>query len=65
MDTDSRTKKQIQEELINYVIELQDLVGIMFPWRIDQNDNEVILKTQVIKDIVLFIKKLVQGDNNE
>lgn len=56
---DSRTPKQLEEELIDHIIELQDFVGVMFPWRIAQNHNEVILNTKTIKDIILFIKKLI------
>ena len=45
--------------------ELQDFVGVMFPWRIAQNDNEIILSRETIQEIILFIKKLTQGEDNE
>lgn len=61
----TRTSKQVQTDTIITINELQDFVGIMFPWKIAQNDNEVILSRETIEDIILFIKKLTQGENNE
>lgn len=62
---DTRTREQIQTDTILTINELQDFVGVMFPWRIAQNDNEVILSRETIEDIILFIKKLTQGENDE
>lgn len=62
---DTRTREQIQTDTILTINELQDFVGVMFPWRIAQNDNEVILSRETIEDIILFIKKLTQGEDDE
>lgn len=62
---DTRTREQIQTHTILTINELQDFVGVMFPWRIAQNDNEVILSRETIQDIILFIKKLTQGEDDE
>jgi len=62
---DTRTREQIQTDTILTINELQDFVGVMFPWKIAQNDNEVILSRETIEDIILFIKKLTQGEDNE
>lgn len=62
---DTRTREQVQMDTILTINELQDSVGIMFPWRIAQNDNEIILSKETIEDIILFIKKLTQGEDNE
>jgi len=64
-EMDTRTREQIQTDTILTINELQDFVGVMFPWRIAQNDNEVILSRETIQDIILFIKKLTQGEDNE
>ena len=62
---DTRTREQIQTDTILTINELQDFVGVMFPWRIAQNDNEVILSRESSEDIILFIKKLTQGEDDE
>ena len=64
-EMDTRTKEQVQMDTILTINELQDFVGVMFPWRIAQNDNEVILSRETIQEIILFIKKLTQGESNE
>lgn len=64
-EMDTRTREQIQTDTILTINELQDFVGVMFPWRIAQNDNEVILSRETIEDIILFIKKLTQGEDDE
>ncbi len=64
-EMDTRTREQIQTDTILTINELQDFVGVMFPWRIAQNDNEVILSRETIQDIILFIKKLTKGEDNE
>jgi len=65
IEMDTRTREQIQTDTILTINELQDFVGVMFPWRIAQNDNEVILSRETIEDIILFIKKLTQGEDDE
>ena len=62
---DTRTKEQVQMDTILTINELQDFVGVMFPWRIAQNDNEIILSRETIEEIILSIKKLTQGESNE
>jgi len=42
---DTRTEKQVQEDMINSINELQDEVKILFPWRIAQNSNEIVLNS--------------------
>ncbi len=64
-EMDTRTAVQVQMDTILTINELQDFVGVMFPWKIAQNDNEVILSRETIEDIILFIKKLTQGEDNE
>ena len=62
---DTRTREQVQMDTILTINELQDSVGIMFPWRIAQNDNEIVLSRETIQEIILFIKKLTKGESNE
>ena len=62
---DTRTREQVQMDTILTINELQDSVGIMFPWKIAQNDNEIVLSRETIQEIILFIKKLTQGEDNE
>ena len=64
-EMDTRTSIQMQMDTILTINELQDFVGVMFPWRIAQNDNEVVLSKETIEEIILFIKKLTQGEDNE
>ena len=64
-EMDTRTKEQVQMDTILTINELQDFVGVMFPWKIAQNDNEVVLSKETIEKIILFIKKLTQGEDNE
>jgi hypothetical protein len=64
-EIDTRTREQVQMDTILTINELQDFVGVMFPWKIAQNDNEVILSKETIEEIILFIKKLTQGEDNE
>jgi hypothetical protein len=64
-EMDTRTREQVQMDTILTINELQDFVGVMFPWKIAQNDNEVILSKETIEEIILFIKKLTQGEDNE
>ena len=62
---DTRTREQVQMDTILTINELQDFVGVMFPWKIALNDNEIVLSRETIQEIILFIKKLTQGDDNE
>jgi len=61
----TRTKEQVQMDTILTINELQDFVGVMFPWKIAQNDNEIVLSRETIQEIILFIKKLTQGEDDE
>lgn len=62
---DTRTREQVQMDTILTINKLQDSVGIMFPWKIAQNDNEIVLSRETIQEIILFIKKLTKGESNE
>ena len=64
-EMDTRTREQVQMDTILTINELQDFVGVMFPWKIAQNDNEVILSRETIQEIILSIKKLTKGEDNE
>ena len=64
-EMDTRTREQVQMDTILTINELQDFVGVMFPWKIAQNDNELVLSKETIEEIILFIKKLTQGEDNE
>jgi len=61
---DTRTEKQVQEDMINSINELQDEVKILFPWKIAQNSNEIVLNNNTIQLIIKAIKQL-KGENNE
>ena len=61
----NRTEEQVRMDTILTINELQDFVGVMFPWKIAQNDNEIVLSRETIEEIILFIKKLTQGEDNE
>ena len=65
IEMDTRTEEQVQMDTILTINELQDFVGVLFPWRIAQNDNEIILSRETIEEIILSIKKLTQGESNE
>lgn len=64
IEMDTRTDKQIQEDMINSINELQDEVKILFPWRIAQNSNEIVLNNNTIQLIIKAIKQ-IKGKNNE
>ena len=64
-EMDTRTTEQVRMDTILTINELQDFVGVLFPWRIAQNDNEIVLSRETIQEIILFIKKLTQGEDNE
>lgn len=60
---DNRTKKQILEETINSIIELQDVVGILFPWKAGLNDNEITINNNTIQLLIKYIK-LQKGETD-
>jgi len=64
IEMDTRTDKQVQEDMINSINELQDEVKILFPWRIAQNSNEIVLNNNTIQLIIKAIKQ-IKGENNE
>ena len=64
-EMDTRTTEQVRMDTILTINELQDFVGVLFPWKIAQNDNEIVLSRETIQEIILFIKKLTQGEDNE
>ena len=55
-DVDYRTQKEIQTETINSALELQEVIGVMFPWKTSYNDNEIILNTITIQLIIKYIR---------
>ena len=55
---DSRTRQQIQDETINSIVELQDAIDALFPWRIAQNDSEVVLSNNTIQLVIKYINQL-------
>lgn len=55
---DCRTKKQIQTETIYSILELQDAIEMLFPWKTSYEDNEIILSDDTIQLIVKYIKQL-------
>ena len=64
IEMDTRTEKQVQEDMINSINELQDEVKILFPWKIAQNSNEIVLNNNTIQLIIKAIKQ-IKGKNNE
>jgi hypothetical protein len=60
---DTRTEKQVQEDMVNSINELQDAVGVLFPWRIAQNSNEVVLSNNVIQ-LISKVLKLHKGETS-
>jgi len=56
IEIDTRTDKQVQEDMINSINELQDAVGILFPWRIAQNNDEIVLNNNTIQLITKILK---------
>ena len=55
---DSRTRQQVQDETINSIVELQDAIDALFPWRIAQNDSEVVLSNNTIQLVIKYINQL-------
>ena len=52
---DTRTEKEIKEETCNSICELQDEVGILFPWSMYDFD-EVTITTETIQLIIKTLK---------
>lgn len=52
---DTRTEKEIKEETCNSICELQDEVGILFPWRM-YNFDEVTITNETIQLIIKTLK---------
>ena len=55
---DCRTRQQIQEETMNSICELQDAIDTLFPWRIAQYDNEIVLSNNTIQLVIKYINQL-------
>ena len=55
---DCRTQKEIQTETINSALELQEVIGIMFPWKILLHDNEITINNNTVQSIIKYIKQL-------
>ena len=59
---DTRTEKEIKEETCNSICELQDEVGILFPWSMYDFD-EVTITNETIQLIIKYIK-LQKGETS-
>ena len=55
---DCRTRQQIQDETINSICELQDAIDALFPWRIAQDDSEIVLSNNTIQLVIKYINQL-------
>ena len=53
---DTRTEKEIKEETCNSICELQDEVGILFPWSMYDFD-EVTITNETIQLIIKTLKQ--------
>ena len=60
---DCRLSKEILEETVNSIAELNDITGIDFAWRIGFYDNEVIINTKAIQSIIKYINELKEKTN--
>jgi len=58
---DTRTPRQVRESTINSICALQDAIGVLFPWRLDQDDNRVSLSNETIQQILKHIKGEIQS----
>lgn len=52
---DTRTPPQIRIDTVNSVCALQDAIGVLFAWRLDYNENNVILSNETIQQILKHI----------
>ena len=55
---DCRTQKEILNETTNSALELQEVIGIMFPWKILLHDNEITINNNTVQLIIKYIKQL-------
>lgn len=55
---DCRTKTQVRTDTIEAICALQDAIGVLFPWRLDYNENNVILSRETILALLQHIQKL-------
>ena len=55
---DCRTQKEILNETTNSALELQEVIGIMFPWKILLHDNEITINNNTVQSIIKYIKQL-------
>ncbi len=55
-DMDTRTKEQIQTETTNSALELQEVIGVMFPWKILLHDNEITINNNTVQLIIKYIR---------
>ena len=53
---DTRLEKEIRDETITILCELQDEIGVLFDWRLAHKANEVTLSSKTIKQIINHIK---------
>lgn len=53
---DTRTPSQVRQATIDSVCALQDAIGVLFPWRLDQDENRVSLSNETIQEILKQIK---------
>ena len=53
---DTRLEKEIRDETIDIILELQDEIGVLFDWRLAHQANEVTLSSKTIKQIINHIK---------
>jgi len=55
---DCRMAKEIQDETINSICQLQDEVGALFPWKMQLALNEIAISNNTIQLIITYIKQL-------
>lgn len=53
---DTRTYQEIQTETCDLICDLQDTIGVLFPWRLYDCD-EIVLTNDTIKLLLNTIKK--------
>ena len=53
---DCRTQKEILNETTNSALELQEVIGIMFPWKILLHDNEITINNNTVQLIIKYIR---------
>ena len=55
---DCRTNIQVRTDTIETICALQDAIGVLFPWRLDYNENNLILSRETIIVLLQYIQKL-------